>query len=285
MEARRQVRRPAVAGLFYPADPAACAEAARRLLARPADPGRWFAAVVPHAGWSCSGAVAARSIQAVARDDVDLVVVFAAVHTARRLDRAALDTFDAWLSPLGQTPGDAALRRTLARSSAFVIDDRFHFPEHAVEVELPLLSAAMPRAGLLAIAAPPHASPIGVGRAVAEATRDAGRRAVFLASSDLTHYGPDYGFEPGGRGDQAWAMQNDRALLEAALALDPRGVLAAAARDRSACGAGAIAAMLAAATACGADRAALLEHTTSARVLGRDTSENFVDYASLVVGR
>src|SRR4051812_46284205 len=89
----------AVAGMFYPGEAGQCRRAAHALLHRDdandnrdADfkgeagvsrRGAWSGAVVPHAGWVCSGAIAGKSIATLAQSvpSPDVVVVFGAVHT------------------------------------------------------------------------------------------------------------------------------------------------------------------------------------------------------------
>src|SRR5689334_14694291 len=132
-ETRERVRQPAVAGMFYPAPRDACLAEARELMtqgARAADVAtndltRIGAAtraagarggIVPHAGWVCSGAIAAESIAAIDKLGVaagagaggsasagaskpDVVVVFGAVHTPLEIEYAALDTHATWAEP------------------------------------------------------------------------------------------------------------------------------------------------------------------------------------------
>ena len=123
------VRKPAVAGLFYPADASECRAQASRLLqideresqARLTNlPRRLIGAVVPHAGWVCSGAIAGEAIAVLSRSagEVDLVVVFGAIHTPLDIDRAALDTNALWDEPTGEAEvGAAASFETAAPAS------------------------------------------------------------------------------------------------------------------------------------------------------------------------
>ena len=78
---------------------------------------------------------------------------------------------------------------------------------------------------------------------------------MYLASSDLTHYGPSYRFTPAGVGEAAleWAKANDRRLLERVTDLAAEQVVPEARAHANACGAGAIAAMLAACRETGRD--------------------------------
>ncbi|HUB23997.1 MAG TPA: AmmeMemoRadiSam system protein B [Tepidisphaeraceae bacterium] len=290
-----RVRHPAVAGMFYPADPAACQQAAKSFL-RPAQApvgiGQLSGAIVPHAGWVCSGAIAGQAIAAVAsgRPDVEIVVVFGAVHTPAPLSVAVLDSHDAWLEPGATSPVAAELRRELAGSGRpFAVDDRFHAREHAVEVVLPLIQAAWPSARVLPVEVPAISEAMEIGRAAARRAIATGLRPIYLASSDLTHYGPNYQFMPAGVGPAAmqWTKDNDQRLLRIVTEMTPERVVPEVMERHNACGAGAIAAMMAACIEHGAKRAVVLRHATSFETLAAvapQRPDNAVGYAAVVVG-
>jgi len=296
------VRSPAVAGSFYPANPAACRQATQQLLtmAHPLveknveqfDPNGGFGAVVPHAGWICSGAIAAESMLALARHRpiVDLVVIFGAIHTPISIDRAVFDSHARWTIPGAELSVSTALREELsARSDYFVTDDRFHHREHAVEVELPLVQAAWPAAAILPIEVPPEPVALEIGQAVARAVRSSGMSAIFLASSDLTHYGPNYRFAPAGVGPAGldWAMDNDRRILRLVTNMTPEKIIPEVRTRFNACGGGAIAAMMAACLEQGARKAVVLRHASSYQTLATvapQSPDNSVGYAAVWVG-
>jgi AmmeMemoRadiSam system protein B len=289
------VRQPAVAGQFYPADPDECRLLARQYTSSAAAAGngqRWIGGIVPHAGWVCSAAIAGKTLAALGSDSTaELVVVFAAVHTPLPLESAALDSFQQWDMPGDHWAVNQEIRRRLLSDAKplVCVDDRFHQREHAVEVELPLIRSVYPAASVLPVEVPlvPHASQIG--QAVARAVAGAGIRAVYLASSDLTHYGPAYRFAPVGVGERAmaWAKDNDRRLIDEVLAMRVEAVVPVVAAHANACGGGAIAAMLAACRESGASRARLLQHASSYETLAAVAPQppvSSVGYASIVVG-
>ncbi len=294
-------RPPAVAGLFYPDDPESCRSLARQFVdGAPVDPEpagrRWIGGIVPHAGWVCSGAIAGQTIAAIRRSwisadakEPELIVVFGAVHSAMPIEIAALDSHSAWEVPGGESAVSEEVRRYLSEGAWFGIDDRFHAREHAVEVELPLIQHAWPGAAILPVEVPviEMAGRIGIetfGRIAAS-----GLRAIYLASSDLTHYGPAYGFTPAGIGPEAlaWAKDNDRKLLEIVTDMRFESVVPEVWRHNNACGGGAIAAMLAACGQSGANTGRVLRHANSSETLAgiaRKSDESAVGYASVVVG-
>lgn len=279
---------------FYPADPKVCREWARSLLrdaSRPDDKA-WFGGTVAHAGWKYSGEVAGQTIGTIAaRTRPDVVVIFSAIHTQMPQAWGVVDAYTAWQVPNGTCEVAADLRAALLRcGNVFAQNNSFHVREHAIEVVLPLVKEAFPDARIVPIEVPPHPVAEIIGRKTAEAVAAAGVRAIYLASTDLTHYGTHYRFMPMGVGPGAmeWAKKNDEPLLDRIRALDAAGALREAVSRHSACGAGAVAAMLAACRHAGATAARVLEHTTSYEVLKakgeNPRPDNAVGYAAAVVG-
>jgi MEMO1 family protein len=320
-------RRPAVAGRFYPADEAQCTSAAKQFVRaneQAALNPRWRGAIVPHAGWMFSGAIAGEAIgtlkaarESSGRADAattnafgdalatsktteatepQVVVVFGAVHTPLRLDRAAMDAHPRWSVPGGASSVflELSARLEADESEMFGVDARFHDREHAVEVELPLIQRAWPNALLMPIEVPLIDEAAAIGRRVARLIDVMGVDAVYLASSDLTHYGPDFRFVPAGGGDAGlqWAKDNDRRLLDVVAKMQVEAVVPEVRERANACGGGAIAAMLAACREHGVTGASgdvnVLRHETSDEVLQRiapsERSDNAVGYAAVVVG-
>lgn len=287
--------------MFYPGEASQCRAMAQSYLNnaaaavdQSAPSGRWLGGIVPHAGWVCSAAIAAQTMVALAQQaggsDVDVVVVFGAVHTPLPMEKAALDSHQRWSVPGGDSAVAGELEAKLAELSQwFGIDDRFHAREHAVEVELPLIQLAWPRATILPIEVPPVEGAAQIGKQTAQQVAAANLRAVYLASSDLTHYGSNYGFTPAGVGEAAleWANENDRRLLRLVTNMAVEQVVPEVKARFNACGAGAIAAMMAACREAGATAGKLLCHANSFQTLARVAPQppnNAVGYAAVIVG-
>jgi AmmeMemoRadiSam system protein B len=288
--------------MFYPADPDRCRTVAAELVRAhpqggPSARRNWRGAIVPHAGWICSGAIAGEAIATLAAGAAatpDVVVVFGAIHTPLQTTAAALSSHRAWHEPTGDAQVEAELGAELleaggAGGGLFVVDDRFHRREHAVEVELPLIQAAWPGARVLPVEVPVTDDAGEIGRRAARQAEAAGLRALFLASSDLTHYGPSYGFAPAGVGPQglAWAKDNDRRLLELVTRMRVDRIVPEVRENLNACGGGAIAATLAACREMGAIEAKLLKHRNSFETLADVHPQPPVDavgYAGMVIG-
>jgi MEMO1 family protein len=284
------IRHPVVAGRFYPDSPQACqADAQDYLTRKPAQPGDWIGAVAPHAGWVCSGAIAARAIASLA-PKADLIVVFGAVHSPFRFDFGALDSHAVWKMPLGNCalPVDFE-QHLLEQGNVFGVEPRVHQHEHAIEVLIPFLQVAFPDVPVVPIEVPPTASAGLIGRKTAQIIQREGLKARYIASTDLTHYGRNYSFCPAGVGPSAmaWAKENDHSLIEMMLLFQVDAIVQEAQKKQNACGPGAVAALLAACRENGAQRAFLLEHATSYETLASVAPQppvNSVGYASVMVG-
>jgi AmmeMemoRadiSam system protein B len=220
----------------------------------------------------------------------ETVLLFGADHYGLRPGRASIHPGGGWRTPGGPVEVDGELAEALASDAAapVALDARAHAPEHSLEVIVPFLRARLPSARILPVITPPGASAPEVGAAAVRAARRIGRAVVAVGSSDLTHYGARYGFSPRGPGAAAhrWSKEeNDREVLDRVLALDAEGIEGAARRRRAACGAGALAAVTAAARELGAVEARLLRHTTSAEVMGEEEPDMWVGYAAVVFCR
>jgi AmmeMemoRadiSam system protein B len=285
--------------MFYPADAAACGQLASSYV-RPGDAGakiaadkKWIGGIVPHAGWICSGAVAGQTIATIATshaEPVDLVIVFGAVHTPLPIAIAALDSHAWWQMPGGDVRLPQELERKLTEfDGLFRTDDRFHLQEHAVEVELPLIQQAWPGASAVPIEVPLIDDAIQIGVCAAREAMALRQQPVFLASSDLTHYGVNYGFAPVGLGTSGliWASGNDRRLLDRVSRFEVEQIVPEVRGHSNACGGGAIAAMMAACREFGANEGRVIRQTNSYETLADvapQSSANAVGYAAVVVG-
>lgn len=237
--------------------------------------------LTPHAGLMYSGPVAAYAFRAVFGREIEVVAIVCPSHFHD--DGPVLTSAcAAYQTPLGEVPVDhaAASQLRMALASALALRPEAALfalrgdDEHAIEIELPFLQRTLaPSFLLLPIMIRDQSLPVvnALGQALAQVL--AGRRALVIASSDLSH-----------DQSQAEALTLDRAMLAQVEAFDPLGVLMAQADGRgSACGYGAIATVLWAARALGATRARVLRHATSGDVSGH--YETVVGYGAAVLLR
>lgn len=287
-----RIRTPVVEGQFYPAGREACLEQIRECLAsRPVGeplPQRIVGGIVPHAGWTFSGDLAAMVFAAIQkqRPGVHTFVLFGTAHYFR--PRPVVDDFDSWQTPLGTIGVDAALRETLLARHVVVADGRAHQHEHSIEVQVPFIQHLFPEAKIVPIIVPPVEAAAALGEAVAELAGGPDRTVICLGSTDLTHYGPRYDFTPMGKGPDGlqWAANvNDRRFIDLALALEAERLLAEAIEKGNACGPGAAAAAVTAARKLGVAKGRLLAYTNSNDVMRSKmgtTGRDSVGYAAIV---
>jgi AmmeMemoRadiSam system protein B len=218
-------------------------------------------------------------------------VLFGSVHSYG-VPRAAVYSRGAWDTPLGPVAVDeelaAAMLQACAKSA--IDDSSVHASEHSIEVQLPMLRYIFGDVQVVPIAAPPRDDMPQVGRCVVAAARALGRNIFVVGTTDLTHYGAiGYGFAPAGPGKAGldWVKtENDPRIIHLMEAMRDDTVIEEARTRQNACGAGAVAATLAAARELGSDGGKLLEYTTSYDVL-RDTVYggqvgDFVGYAGML---
>jgi len=298
------VRMAAVAGQFYEAAPDQCRGHIKQLLAE-TDletvvsnleedlPETIIAGIVPHAGWVFSGDLAALVFSAVKqRQSVDTFVIFGAIHTVRTNCGLLYDRGQ-WGTPLGTIDIDEELADAVSDQAGDLIqpDCSSHSREHSIEVQVPFIQYLFENAKILPIMVPPVINAHKMGQAVASVVAQSDKNIVCIASTDLTHYGLSYGFTPMGTGPDAlkWAKDsNDQFFIDLAVTLQAEHLVESAQLYGSACGAGAVAAAVAAARQLGSNQGIVLGHTTSAEVTAKKfnrKSQDSVGYAGIVFGK
>jgi AmmeMemoRadiSam system protein B len=250
-------------------------------------PARIVAGIVPHAGWFFSGATAAKVFLSIKSKEVpETFVLFGAVHVPG-VRANSVYPGGAWQTPVGEVMVDSALAAGLLKElGPELLQDngRAHAYEHSLEVQTPMIKYLFPEAKIVPIAVPPGRDAATLGEKVGSFIKVHKKDAVVIASTDLTHYGDNYGFAPAGYGRKAheWMVGNDMRIIELALALKAEGIVAEASENTNACGPGAMAAAVAAAKAMGAAKGHLVEHTTSYDVYPQGDFDMAVGYAGIV---
>ena len=228
-------RRPAVAGAFYEGEATALAQQIEACFTDPRGPGdlpprqrsttrRVRPAVVPHAGYIYSGAIAAHAYRLIAADrPPESVLVLGVDHYG--LSPGASLSDRPWLTPLGPTPVDSELVAAL-RHDPVDVNEEAHRREHSIEVQLPFLEYVLPH---------PKFVPLEVGFGAYESLRDVAkvvraavkdRDVLLISSTDFSHYVPP-----------ATAQRLDRMAIDQILARDARGLYETVTRnDISMCG-------------------------------------------------
>lgn len=236
---------------------------------------RAAAAIVPHAGWFFSGELA---LQVLARFSpaVDTVAVVGGHLAPGGGILAAPEA--GYETPLGTVKRDKELYEELAAEIALKEDRN---ADNTVEVELPMIRYLYPSASILWLRAAPDESALELGSCLARIADKTGRNLAVAGSTDLTHYGPRYGFTPYGEGAGIPGRveeEHDRPFLQALLDNRLHEALGLAAEKRSACSAGAAVCAVRFAQERGAERGTLLGYRSSAELYPEDS---FVGYGAL----
>jgi AmmeMemoRadiSam system protein B len=254
------------------------ARAAIEAMERSANPGpeQGIAGIVPHAGWEFSGGLAFEVLSRISRSMDTIVIIGGHLGPADGILCAFEDSYE---TPFGPITADLELLAAI-RAAVPVTEDRT--ADNTVEVQLPFVKYLFPHAKVLGMRASPSRDADRLGRALAEAARGLGRKTGVAGSTDLTHYGPSYGFSPAGAGNKAlrWVREvNDRRFIDSLLAMEFDSALERALRERSACSAGGALAALSFAHENGTSRGELVRYSTSFDV---HPGDSFVGYAGIL---
>jgi hypothetical protein len=196
---------------------------------------------------------------------------------------ARIMTSGQWETPFGNLQIDADCAGKLAERFSFTVETAEDFtPDNTIELQLPFIKYFFPKARIVPVGVPPSENALKIGQAAVELSSGLGRRFRIVGSTDLTHYGPNYGFSPKGTGPGAvsWVKEeNDRRIIDALLSLNPEMVIEEALTRHNACCAGAAACAVAAGNAAGSQAAELVAYATS---YDKHPGDSLVGYAGIV---
>ena len=266
------VRPPAVAGRFYPDDPAELTRQIAGFVPSVEEPLRpALACLLPHAGYRYSGHVAGAVYARLKLPRRFLLL--GPRHFPRGKPQAILSE-GAWETPLGRAEIDSELARDLKGAYPELCEDSVaHQTEHALEVQLPFLQSLAGDFRFVPIALGPtdYIQLESLGHAMAEVLRRQRDPVLMIASSDMNHYESD-----------EITRRKDGLAIERVVALDAAGLFDVVRREEiTMCGFGPAVSILTAARLLGATRATLVRYATSGDING-DRNE-VVGYAGVIV--
>lgn len=281
-----KLRKALFSGSWYPADQHACENQIRQFLEesgeQPVAVVNPVGGIVPHAGWTFSGNIACQVFHQLARSTSPDVVVVFGMHLHSGSPRYMMPEGH-WETPLGPVAVDTALAGALIRRHPFALESPTRFQrDNTIELQMPFLRYFFKHARVVAMGVPPTLETLSVARSTVAIADEMGLRIVIIGSTDLTHYGPNYGFTPKGYGSSAvaWARdENDRRVIDAMLRMDPEAVIRQGLENQNACCSGAAAAAIAAAKAMGAQRGEALAYASS---FDKSPADSFVGYAGIL---
>ena len=266
------VRRPAVAGRFYPAGRDELLQSIESFLEPVPDRLKPFGIVVPHAGYMYSGHVAGAVYSRIHLGSRNIML--GPNHTGYGTALSIMKS-GSWQTPLSEMEIDEELSGALLAANPHLQHDiEAHRFEHALEVQLPFLQYIVGpsvRFVPITIGTGNLQRLLELGAAIAEVIHKTDRRTTIIASSDMNHYESD-----------AITRVKDWKAIDRILAMDPEGLYDVVHREQiSMCGYGPAVSMLFAAKALGGLRAELVKYATSG-----DVSLDFdrdVGYAGIIV--
>lgn len=183
------IRQPAVAGSFYPAEAASLKADVKQFLAGAvcvnlSHPPK--AIIAPHAGYIFSGPVAGSAFKPLAGKiaGVQRIVLIGPAHTVAIRGLATVSV-DAFATPLGQVPVDKASVAAILSLPQVQVNDAAHSQEHALEVMLPFLQTLASDFAIVPLVA---GSTTGETVAAVLAQLWGGAETLVIISSDLSHY-------------------------------------------------------------------------------------------------
>ncbi|MFC2161278.1 AmmeMemoRadiSam system protein B [Acidobacteriota bacterium] len=266
------IRKPAVAGAFYPSNPEELTSLIKSMVGIEQERKKALAVISPHAGFIYSGPVAGSLFSSV-----QLPVKYVLLGPSHRIisSKVAIMRQGTWSTPLGDIPVDTDLADLLMNSSEiFEEDEEAHRNEHSLEVQLPFIQYFVKYFSIVPICIGYQISYEGLeelGRSVASGIKKFGKDVLIIASTDMSHYV-----------EQSEAQKLDLTAIQKIQELNPRGLYdTVTSKNISMCGFQPTTSALVASIELGAKTASLVKYQTSG-----DVSGNFnevVGYAGLLI--
>ncbi len=274
------------AGTWYPAKVSECEKQIDKFI-NTSDfiipPGNECSACIsPHAGWFFSGNIACNVIkQLKSGEHVDVIVLFGkhlhGFSPATILTNCILET------PFGNLEVDDDFSNELLRRLELNVESAESLrPDNTIELQLPFIKYFFENTKIVVIGAPLSKLSIEIGKTTAFVAREMGLNIKVIGSTDMTHYGENFGFSPVGSGSGAveWVKhKNDQKMIEAMVSMDGNEVLKQASENNNACCGGAVAATVAAAKELGCLNGKVVAYSSS---FDLSPGDSFVCYSGLV---
>lgn len=265
------VRKPAVAGKFYPMSPDAINKQMKEFEVEVKQKVDCLGVVSPHAGYVYSGGVAGAVYSHI--NIPDDVIIIGPNHTGLG-EMVSLMASGEWEMPNGIVKINADLANDIISSSRYVKDDSLgHLHEHSLEVQIPFIQYFKKNFKIVPITIMTLDYELceDIGVALSEAIKEYNKPVLIVASTDMTHYE-----------SQKSANVKDKKAIDQILKLDPKGLFETVVnKNISMCGIAPTTAMLIACNNLGARDARLVKYMTSGDVSG--DYEQVVGYAGLII--
>ena len=280
-----EIKKMAFAGSWYPADPKECEASIKNFLKNKHNllgEGEIFGGIVPHAGWYFSGSIACQVIaglQSGAKSDT--IILFGA-HMHKQSEPFIL-SHGFVETPFGDIEVDKELTDKICAGISLRQRSPLKFPdENTFELQFPFIKYFFPDAKIVVCGVAPSFFASVIGSMVVEEAKNLSRNIKVIGSTDMTHYGPDFGFTPAGTGEKAveWVKnKNDKNAIKALMEMDESKIISHGLENKSMCCAGAAAATVAACKKLGAIKSMEVDYSTS---FDKSGGSSFVGYAGIL---
>ncbi|BAT71518.1 conserved hypothetical protein [Thermosulfidibacter takaii ABI70S6] len=266
------VRKPAVAGYFYPKDPIRLLEMIQNIAPKfKGRPTNAIAVVSPHAGYMYSGYVAAEVYSRVIIPEN--IVILGPNHTGLGAPISVMNE-GIWMMPLGEVSINEELANSILEKCSYAeADYTAHLGEHSIEVQIPLIQYFRRDIKIvpIVIGTRNFTACTELGIAIAESIKELGEKTLIVASTDFTHYE-----------DHKTAAKKDELAVSAILKLNPAELYRVVHEyDITMCGVMPTVATLTAAIELGATEAELVKYMTSGDITG--DYQQVVGYAGIII--
>ncbi len=282
----RQLRKSMFSGSWYPSQPSECKKMIDSFLKeypyKKSEDKNYKGGIVPHAGWVFSGSIACNVIHRLSQGDKPDVIVVFGMHLGEG-SPAYMMADGAWETPFGELPVHTELANALTQHFHFQLETPLRFKQdNTIELQLPFIKYFYNDIQVVTMGIPPTVTSLEIGKSIVKLSKQLGLSIQVIGSTDLTHYGLNYGFTPAGSGKKAleWVKQeNDRHIIDAMLSMDPQLVLEQAKQRNNACCAGAAATAIAAGNALNVNMPELVAYGTS---YDKQPADSYVGYAGII---
>lgn len=237
-----------------------------------------ISAVVPHAGWYFCGELSVNCIRVLKEKNGEIKNVFIFGGHLTELNLAILETFDYAQTPFGKLKNNNDILNELKNNQMIQTVD--YLNDNTIEILLPIVNYFFgDKVTITAIYLPPN---LKIKDLISDIYKKYGKNSVFIGSTDLTHYGPNYSFyhTDNSLSGIDWVTKvNDKNYINLLLEMKEEEALKYALQNKSACSAGAALGALLIGKMNGVKSGKLLGYNSSYE---KHKSSSFVGYTGIL---
>lgn len=237
-----------------------------------------ISAVVPHAGWYFCGHLSVNCIRVLKEKNGTIENVFIFGGHLSEVNLAVVESFEYAQTPFGNLKNSQDVINFLKNEDKVQFVDFLY--DNTIEILLPIVYYFFgPDVSISTIYLPPH---MKIKELIEKIFKNFGKHSVFIGSTDLTHYGPNYGFihhdkelEP-----VEWVKKvNDKKYIDLLIEMKDKESLEYALKNKSACSSGAALGAMLIAKHAGVTSGNLMGYSTS---YDKHKNSSFVGYAGIL---